>query len=72
MHEFTVVESGHTSLLGFPSCVSMGLVQVANSISDNVVANEFSDVFAGVGCLPSHTKHVLRLKPDSKPVVQRS
>ena len=70
VHEFTVVESGHTSLLGFPSCVSMGLVQVANSISDNVVANEFSDVFAGVGCLPSHTKHVLRLKPDSKPVVQ--
>ena len=67
VHDFVAVDDCNTVLLGLPSCISMGLVQAASTIS-NPVAAEFSDVFEGLGRLPS--MHALRLKDDCKPVVQ--
>ena len=69
LHVFSVVDGGSITLLGLPSCVSMGLVDVSDSLKVvNNVAASFSDVFEGVGRLPS--KHALRLKEGAKPVVQ--
>lgn len=66
--DFVVVDApDSTTLLGLEACRALGLVQVTHAITDGVAA-EYSDVFEGLGRLPS--KHALRLKDDAKPVVQ--
>lgn len=68
VHDFVVVEQGMSTLLGLPSCITMSLVEAACAISKNTIVAQYTDVFEGLGTLPS--KHALRLKDDSKPVVQ--
>ena len=67
--EFIVVktDTNMATLLGLPSCIELGLVDRADSITDKV-AKKFTDVFNGLGRLPC--KHALQLKENAQPVIQ--
>lgn len=68
VHDFIVVEQGQTTLLGLPSCIDIGLVNVVCAINNNNITSQYTDVFDGLGKLPC--MHALRLKEGHKPVVQ--
>ena len=67
--DFVIVSSsaGQKTLLGLPSAMELGLVNVSNTVSDDL-AKAYPDVFSGLGCLPC--KHALQLKENAKPVIQ--
>ena len=67
--DFVIVDSSsrQTSLLGFPSCQELDLLNVSYAISEDVTKC-YGDVFQGLGRLPA--KHALQLKDHVKPVIQ--
>lgn len=69
--DFVIVasSSGQRSLLGLPSAIQLGLVNVSNTVTDDI-ARDYADVFTGLGCLPC--KHALQVKEGAKPVIQNA
>ena len=66
IHDFIVVKQGLVTLLELPSCIALGLVETACTLSNKNVSL-YTDVFEGLGRLTS--KHALRLKEGQKPVI---
>jgi hypothetical protein len=67
--EFVIVKDAPCSILSLPSCSELSLVSVVHAVS-NVIAKEYSDIFEGMGTLPSG--YSIQLKEDCNPVVQNA
>ena len=67
--DFIIVREDAITLLGLPSCVSLGIVQEASEVHETSehIREQYADIFKGIGLLPG--EHKIRLKEDVKPVV---
>ena len=60
-----VVKEAACCLLGLSSCQEMGLVEMSAMVNSTIVAQQYQDVFEGLGKLPS--AHSLKLKEGYTP-----
>ena len=66
---FYVVKGNRQPLMGLSDCVRLGLVKRVNAVERDAkqnIADEYPDVFKGLGCLPG--KHHIEVKENAQPV----
>ena len=72
--EFEIVKDKSMPILGLKACLELNLISKLYSLNLNSktatseeILDSYSDVFEGLGCLP--TEHKIRLDKNAKPVV---
>ena len=64
---FQVVDGNYVPLLGRETCEKMHVIHRINAIKDNIILDEFPEVFQGLGCLSG--KYHININPLVPPVV---
>lgn len=54
MHDFVLVDQGEVTLLGLPSCISIGLVEAACAISKTLLYPSILMFFKVLAGCPAH------------------